>query len=173
MLYTVGALGVNAKAPGEGEPNPARSQYVKANVKDFLYELNKTGDNTVQLVMDYNAHARTQALPVIDVIRLPIVSGGIFMHPAVTGKEAALALLWGVHNALARAAAHHRDLKVELMPGAPMEAAYKEYMSCKKPSDWAKVDIKGKNGTTSNVFSKIQLVIQDQPSWSFCRASAR
>jgi len=133
LLYTVGALGVNAKAPGEGVPDPARAVFIKDDVKDFLWELYATGESTVQLVADYNKHAAKNSLPVIEVIRLPIVSGGVFLHPGITPKEAALALIWGVHSGLAK---NDGALAVELMPGKPMQEAYDDYQSKKTPADW-------------------------------------
>jgi len=142
LLYTVGALGVNAKAPGEGTPDPARAAFIKNDVKDFLYEINQTGESTVQLVLDYNKHAKKNNLPVIKVIRLPVVSGGIFMHPDITPKEVALALIWGAHTGLAK---NGGGLSIELMPGKATEEAYAEYQSKKTPSDWKdKKDVFGK-----------------------------
>jgi len=133
LLYTVGALGQNAKAPGEGTPDPARAAFIKNDVKDFLYEINQTGESTVQLVFDYNQHAKKMNLPVIKIIRLPVVSGGVFIHPDITPKEVALALIWGAHNGLSK---NGGELSIELMPGKATEEAYADYQSKKTPSDW-------------------------------------
>jgi len=150
LLYCVGALGVNAKAPGEGAPDHARLEYVKSDVQDFLYEIFRTGESVVQLVFDYNKLASVKGLPVLEVIRLPVVSGGIFLHPDLTQKEAALALIWGVHSSLAKNSVGSRSLAIELMPGKPMEEAYKDYSANKKPHDWNTKDLK-------NIFGKISL----------------
>jgi len=144
LLYTVGALGRNMKAEGEGKPDKERADLVKTNVKEFLQELYLTGENVVQLVLDYNK-SRTPIQPAIEVVRFPIVSGGIFIHPEVTPKEVALALLWGIHSAFAGASPSEL-FTVELMPGDPMQKAYQDYMGSKKPSDWK---------SQKNIFGKI------------------
>jgi len=145
LLYTVGALGRNVKAPGEGVPDPARAAFVKNDAQDFLWEINQTGESTVQLVFEYNNHASKTGLPVIKVIRLPIVSGGVFIHPDVTPKDVALALIWGAHTGLAK---NDGGLSIELMPGQPMEEAYADYQNKKTPGDWK---------DNKNVFGKINL----------------
>lgn len=148
LLYSVGALGINAKAPGEGAPKPERQEFVKSDVKDFLFELFMTGTNVIQLVLDYNSHASQNSLPAIQVVRLPIVSGGIFLHPDITPKEAALALIWGVHKALAGNSG--TSLDVQLMPAKAMEDAYGDYSNGKQPADWNTAEGK-------DVFSRINI----------------
>jgi len=149
LLYTVGALGRNQKAEGEGVVDIERAKYVKTNVRDFLEEIYKTGQNLAQLVVEYNARrARSDnGQPGIDVVRVPIVSGGVFINPGTTPKEVALALLWGLHSALAGVGGDNR-VEIELMPGADMQSAYDYYRSGAKPSDWNSPERK-------NIFQKI------------------
>jgi len=137
LLYTVGALGRNKKAEGEGVVDDARAKYVKSGVQDFLKEIYQTGRNVVQLVLEYNASRdeTDSSLPAVEVIRLPIVSGGVFIHPDTTPKEVALALLWGVSAALLDTSPSSRP-EVELMPGRDMQEAYDLYRSGAAPSQW-------------------------------------
>jgi len=136
-VYTVGVLGKNAKAEGEGEVEAERAKYIKTDVHDFLNELYNIGENCTQIVLDYNAtqdHSK-DAAPAVEVIRFPIVSGGVFIHPEVTPREAALALIWGIHSSMGNASQATR-IDVELMPGKDMQAAYDMYRQGALPSDW-------------------------------------
>lgn len=152
LLYAVGALGCNRKAEGEGVVDPQRAQYVKTDVRDFLEELFKTGANLMQLVLEYNCHAEYDPdLPAVEVLRLPILSGGVFIHPDVTPREVALALIWGVHSALLSALDPSSCVKIELMPGNDMRGAYDLYRTGATPRDW-----KTTNGKRS-LFRRIPL----------------
>jgi len=140
LLYTVGALGVNKKAEGEGIPDPQREDVVKTDPRDFVVEIFKIGRNVMQLVMDYNAVCKNlvPSQPKVEVVRVPTVGGGTFLHPMVQPHECALSLLWGLHAALAGQQEGSSQVcpQIELMPGKPMEAAYQLYSEHAKPSDW-------------------------------------
>merc|ERR1712176_1622159 len=72
----------------------------------------------------------------INTVRLPIVSGGTFIHPEVTAMQTALALIWGVSSASSTAAVAARP-RVELMPGEAMQEAYRMYYEEKtQPIQW-------------------------------------
>jgi len=126
--------------------------WAKTNVQDFLLEVYLTGANVTQLVVDYNSGLSGDkdvdpSLAAIEAIRLPIVSGDVFIDRDVTPREIALALLWGIHSTLAGAGCdNHVD--IELMPGGDMEEAYRLYRSGLQPPDWNTPEFK-------NIFQKI------------------
>jgi hypothetical protein len=133
LIYTAGPLGKNAKADGEGPVDPARATLVKDSPTEFLDEVSKTAMNVMCAILDYNTfHAGRLETPKIEVVRVPIISGGIFKHPDVKKHEVALALLWGIHSALAPAA-DSACPEVELMPCRDMTLAlmmYKQALPC-------------------------------------------
>merc|ERR1712151_241960 len=127
-VYAVGPLGKNAKAEGEGPVEEDRILLVKDCPEEFLEEVTNTGKNAVCAVLEYNAtHARDQERPSIEVVRVPIISGGIFKHPEVEKSEVAFALLQGIHLALASVDASVRP-EIQLMPSPEMSIAYSKYM---------------------------------------------
>eukprot|EP00451_Oxyrrhis_marina_P024979 CAMPEP_0204348584 /NCGR_PEP_ID=MMETSP0469-20131031/28839_1 /ASSEMBLY_ACC=CAM_ASM_000384 /TAXON_ID=2969 /ORGANISM="Oxyrrhis marina" /LENGTH=719 /DNA_ID=CAMNT_0051334595 /DNA_START=25 /DNA_END=2181 /DNA_ORIENTATION=- len=137
VLYTVGPLGANRKAEGEGEVEEGRSRLVVEDPQRFVDQVYCIGESVIQTVAMYNGkHAQKEGLPKVECVRLPVVAGGTFIHPKVKPEEVALSLLWGVHFALREMPEAHRP-RIELMPGKAMEAAFKLYSSGASPADWA------------------------------------
>mmetsp|Transcript_29780 Transcript_29780/g.76461 ORF Transcript_29780/g.76461 Transcript_29780/m.76461 type:complete len:340 (+) Transcript_29780:42-1061(+) len=122
VLYTVGVLGKNAKAPGEGEPKPGREKLVKKKAEDFVRSLYDTGANVVTVANHYN-RTKKSSDPALQCIRVPIVSGGTFRHPDVSAELAAVALLAGMQSVKYTS---RQQLIVELMPSNDMESAFKK-----------------------------------------------
>ena len=118
LIYAVGPLGRNKKAEGEGSTDAAREALVFERTGDFLAELYNMGTSLVTLVTEFN---RRHPLDEVRTVRLPIISGGTFIHPEVSPKEAALALLLGVRSALV---ALRPGLLIELMPSTHMKEAH-------------------------------------------------
>jgi len=116
LLYTVGVLGQNAKAPGEGTPKPERARMVKGKLQ-FVQYLYKTGINTLEVVKEYNLKNPGMA---VTRLRVPIVSGGTFKHPEVGAEVCALALLAGMQAV----SYDEGELTIELMPSQAMTEAF-------------------------------------------------
>jgi len=136
VLYTVGALGRNKKAEGEGEVSAEREALVKTNPREFVHEIYLTGANVIRSVVSYNKDHAKGALPRIEVVRVPVIAGGTFIHPQVDPSEVALALLWGIHQGLVDSADEDRPA-VELMPGKAMEDAYAQYRRTPEVADYS------------------------------------
>lgn len=101
FVYTVGPLGVNARAPGEPAIPEGRINDVMKNDRHFVEYLKQTAANCVHAVLEYNTMCRHHLdLPHIEVLRMPLISGGVFRHPLVSKKDVAIALLRGVLEAL-------------------------------------------------------------------------
>merc|ERR1712151_1159902 len=122
MIYTVGALGVDSRAEGEAPPDAEREKLVKTDPREFLAELYMTAANFIQLVTDVNA---TGLHAPIARVRVPLVGGGMFIHPEVGQGAVGQALLWGIHSALAIVAPRLRP-QVEIM--GMMAGANKLYL---------------------------------------------
>lgn len=127
LVYAVGPLGKNAKAEGEGPVEAERAALVKDSPEEFLQEVTNTAKNAMCAVLEYNATcAGNQKMPPIEIVRVPIIAGGVFKHPNVEKQEVALALLRGIHIALDTAEVNMRP-EVELMPSPEMTTAYSMY----------------------------------------------
>lgn len=139
LMYTAGPLGRNKRAEGEGVAESFREAWVRHNAQDFVHDIYWTGINCVKAVVEFNQNHSEQGTvkpPRVNVIRLPIVSGGTFLHPEVSVFEAALALIWGAGEAL-RVSPPAACPKVELMPEKAMKDAYRTYFEeGARPSDW-------------------------------------
>lgn len=125
VLYAVGPLGINARAEGEAPPEPGRQALVKTDPAEFLAEIYKMAMNAIQLVVDANKDLTDDK---IEIIRVPIVAGGTFRNPETTPKDVGLAILWGIHDALAPVHPSLRP-KVQLMPDKNLQSAYADYES--------------------------------------------
>lgn len=124
LLYTPGPLGRNAKAEGEGEVSEARERLVTKQPAEFLLEVSRAIENAMSVVVEYNmCHAGGDATPVIEVVRVPVISGGVFKHPDVDKYDVALAVIRGLNASLLRADKSVRPA-VELMPDEDMRRAY-------------------------------------------------
>merc|ERR1712137_340814 len=135
MAYTVGALGQNAKAPGEGEVPPEREALVYKEASAFLGCLFKTGVNIAKVVVDYNQNntANDEDHPRLQTLRVPIVSGGIFIHPMVTKVDAGLSLVLGLNSVLKDQAKYAPDL--QLMPSPEMKEVLRKFEANEVPKD--------------------------------------
>jgi len=154
LVYTIGPLGNTLDARGSETVDSVRAGWVQHEPQDFVNELFKTGWNALQLVLDYNAWLADQTScrrrrPRIQTVRVPIIAGGVFKHPDVQPHECALALIWGMHAALACVVPEERPHRptVELMPGTAMEVAHRLYQEGARPRDWG--------ATRNNLFEKL------------------
>ena len=116
MLYCVGPLGQNRKGLHEGEVAAQRERHVHVDPREFLREVSKVGKAIGDLVEFYNS--TIEPLGRISVLRLPIVSGGVFIHPDVRPSEVGCALLRSVWPPLLAA-----GVTLELMPSPAMKEA--------------------------------------------------
>eukprot|EP00812_Abedinium_dasypus_P011672 NODE_5221_length_601_cov_415.505495.p3 GENE.NODE_5221_length_601_cov_415.505495~~NODE_5221_length_601_cov_415.505495.p3 ORF type:complete len:129 (-),score=37.48 NODE_5221_length_601_cov_415.505495:198-551(-) len=76
--------------------------------------------------VDYNKQCSGLGMPRIDIIRVPLIGGGTFLHPQVSKKEVALCLIWAFHRAFSAAQESVRP-QVELMPSPEMQEAHTMY----------------------------------------------
>lgn len=135
IAYTIGALGQNAKAPGEGEVPPEREALVYKEAGAFLGCLFKTGVNIATVAVDYNQKnaANTDDFPRLQTLRVPIVSGGIFIHPKVTKVDAGLSLILGFNSVLKDHPKHAPAL--QLMPSPEMTEVLRKFEANEAPGD--------------------------------------
>jgi len=160
LLYIVETLGRNTDEDGDVVMDANRSKYVKTSAKEFLDEVHKTGANAIELVIEYNATkaGENPNLSAIEVVRLPIISGGMFLHPDITPKEVALVFIWGAHSAIA-GANQSGSIAIELMPEKDMQFAYELYREGVY-TEWNTEE-------NRNVFYKKVMVRMEHPSHIF------
>lgn len=99
MVYTVGPLGKNCRAPGEPEPTPERAALVLSDAPAFGGFLRKTAESLAMAVADYNGQAAARGLPPIQCLRVPLISGGTFRHPSFSKIDCARCILSGIQDA--------------------------------------------------------------------------
>eukprot|EP00811_Abedinium_folium_P035246 NODE_8055_length_1526_cov_13.993567.p1 GENE.NODE_8055_length_1526_cov_13.993567~~NODE_8055_length_1526_cov_13.993567.p1 ORF type:complete len:344 (-),score=54.55 NODE_8055_length_1526_cov_13.993567:339-1370(-) len=128
IMYTVGPLGVNKKAEGEGEVTAEREALVIKDAAAYCEFMYNTGRNLAATTVEYNKEFSGLNLPRIEVIRLPLVGGGTFLHPEVSKVEVALCLIWAFHHVFTSIPPEERA-QVELMPSPEMQEAHARYMS--------------------------------------------
>ena len=101
--------------PGENEANSAMMYAVAPNGKSATYPATEEGKrqwlleikdfsgNMLTTQNAWNVHAQKKGLPVIPVLRTPMVGGDIFRHPLADKNEVAAAIQAGFDDALDRA----------------------------------------------------------------------
>ena len=100
MLYVVGPR-------GEGSCGPSGGHLSK---EDFLRVIENTAERAVELVVTYNTRQKLTTADVVEVIRWPLVSGGVYRHRDVSKVQVATHTIIGMTKAFANYP--HADLRV-------------------------------------------------------------
>lgn len=90
MMYAVAPDGTSRTYPDTEE---GKRQWL-LDIKDF-------SANMLIVQNEWNIHARKNGLPVVPVLRTPMVGGSIFLHPQADKNEVAAAIQTGFDEALA------------------------------------------------------------------------
>mmetsp|Transcript_140081 Transcript_140081/g.314581 ORF Transcript_140081/g.314581 Transcript_140081/m.314581 type:complete len:339 (+) Transcript_140081:35-1051(+) len=155
LVYCVGPLGINQKADGEGEPDPERERFVYNDPQEFLARIFDVAANVMKCVEFHNKAAEPGDR--VEVIRVPVVSGGTFMNPKVNQTQVALALLWGLESG-------NEGTRVELMPSDAMREAYTLYRQDVLPSTYQ---------SDTKVEKPFERIVVSRDAWSWCCVGAR
>ena len=92
MMYAVAPDGT-----GRTYPN------TEAGKRQWLLDIKDFSGNMLKVQNEWNIHAQKNGLPVVPVLRTPMVGGSIFLHPQADKNEVAAAIQAGFDEALANA----------------------------------------------------------------------
>ena len=107
-----------------------------ASLQDFLTGVEKTGENIMVAV---SSHNQAEGAARVEVLRVCLVSGGLFKHEEASKTDVARALMIGLSRGYEDGASPMLDFAFDQeskdMPGSVFQRAYESYGEWRKKQE--------------------------------------